>query len=179
MDTSTSSRRTGLVEVIAEQKRREVRALVSLGLLRSTPFPPLPLKIGDLLLRYDSEDLVRPVIPPLRCDLRSLPTATSQVQGKLQHAIRTDSGYVCPRPVLEALEALEAVPLPARYSARAVSGGLALAILVRDPTTSAKRQVRNALDAAGVPLAHLELVDDRRYLGSPLPRRCDMREPGR
>ena len=113
----------------------------------------------------------------LQCDLRSLPIATSLVEGKLGHAIRVDSGHICPRQILEALEALDAVPLPARYAARALDGGVALEILVRDAGASTERQLRGVFDDCGVPVRSLRLVEDSRHLQSPLPRRCDLHEP--
>jgi hypothetical protein len=109
--------------------------------------------------------------------LQWLPTATSHVEGKRSQAIRTDAGLVCPRQILEALEALDVVPLPARYAARAAEGRLAIEVLVRELTPSAERRVREALEQAGVPLRHLRLVQDIWRLRSPLSRRCDLREP--
>jgi hypothetical protein len=50
---------------------------------------------------------------PLACTLRTQP-ATSDLLGKRRLAVRHDAGWTFPRQVLEALEALEAVPLPAR-----------------------------------------------------------------
>ena len=164
----------GLVEVIGLDGRTQARP-GELGTLVLTPFPPF--RETTLLLRYDTEDLVRPVSGPLVCELQSLPTATSQVEGKRSQAIRTDAGLVCPRQILEALEALDVVPLPARYAAHAVEGRLAVELLVREATPPAERQVREALEHAGVPLRHLRLVEDIRRLRSSLSRRCDLREP--
>ena len=164
----------GLVEVIGVDSGANARA-GELGTLVLTPFPPF--RETTLLLRYDTEDLVRPVAAPLRCELHHLPTATSLVEGKVKDAIRTDAGYVCPRQILEALEALDVVPLPARYAARAVDGRLAIELLVRGATRSTERQVREALDQAGVPVRSLHLVENRLRLRSPLSRRSDLREP--
>jgi phenylacetate-coenzyme A ligase PaaK-like adenylate-forming protein len=164
----------GLVEVIGVESRAHARP-GELGTLVLTPFPSF--RETTLLLRYDTGDLVRPVSGPVVCELQSLPMATSHVEGKLAQAIRTDAGLACPRQILEALEALDVVPLPARYAARAVEGRLAIEVLVREATSSAERQVRGALENAGVPLRDLHLVEDIRRLRSPLSRRCDLREP--
>jgi phenylacetate-coenzyme A ligase PaaK-like adenylate-forming protein len=164
----------GLAEIIGVESRVHARP-GELGTLVLTPFPPF--RETTLLLRYDTDDLVRPVSGPLACELQSLPTATSHVEGKRAQAIRTDAGLVCPRQILEALEALDVVPLPARYVARPVQGRVAIEVLVREPTQSAERQVRDALEHAGVPLRDLHLVEDIRHLQSPLSRRCDLREP--
>jgi phenylacetate-coenzyme A ligase PaaK-like adenylate-forming protein len=164
----------GLVEVIGIESGAHAQP-GELGTLVLTPFPPF--RETTLLLRYDTEDLVRPVAAALRCELQSLPTATSHVEGKVKQAIRTDAGYVCPRQILEALEALDVVPLPARYAARAVDGGLAIELLVREATRSNEQRVREALDQAGVPIRSLRLVENRLRLQSPLSRRSDRREP--
>jgi phenylacetate-coenzyme A ligase PaaK-like adenylate-forming protein len=164
----------GLVEVIAMESGARAQA-GELGTLVLTPFPPF--RETTLLLRYDTEDLVRPVAGPLSCELQSLSTATSRVEGKRRQAIRTASGHVCPRQILEALEALDVVPLPAHYAARPIAGGLAIEILVREATTATERHVREALEEAGVPLRSLRLVENRLRLQAPLSRRSDLREP--
>jgi phenylacetate-CoA ligase len=164
----------GLVEVIAFESGKTARA-GELGTLVLTPFPPF--RETTLLLRYDSEDLVRPVTEPLTCDRQSLPVATSHIQGKLGQAIPSEDGLVCAREILEPLEDLDAVPLPARYAARALDGGVALDVVVRDATTSSDRRLRAGLEEAGVPVRRLRLVEDARRLQSPVARRCDLREP--
>src|SRR5205085_11111154 len=81
------------------------------GTLVATPFPPF--KETTLLLRYDTEDVARPLAGPFDCSLRHQP-ATTNLLGKLRLAARHDGGWTYPRDVLEALEADDAVPLPAR-----------------------------------------------------------------
>jgi phenylacetate-coenzyme A ligase PaaK-like adenylate-forming protein len=71
------------------------------GTLVLTPFPPF--RETTLLLRYDTEDLVRSVPGPLSCRLRQLP-ATGRVDGKLKLALQHEDGWVTPRQLLEALE---------------------------------------------------------------------------
>ena len=60
---------------------------------------------------------------PLACELRAQP-ATSPLLGKLRFAVRHEAGWTFARDVLEALEGVDEVPLPARYGFWAVPGGL-------------------------------------------------------
>ena len=92
----------------------------AVGVLVATPFAPF--RETTPLLRYDTGDLVRTLTAPPTCALRQQP-ATSDLLGKRRLSIRHESGWVTPRQVLEALEALEVVPLPARCGFWAVPGG--------------------------------------------------------
>jgi hypothetical protein len=138
-----------------------------------TPFPPF--RETTLLLRYDTEDVARPLAGPLACSLRTLP-ATTTLLGKRRLAVRHDGGWTYPRDVLEALEAVEAVPLPARCGFRAVPGGVAVEVVAREDTPAARRAIAARLAARGVPLRELHLVRQPRQLRRPLPLRCDLRE---
>ena len=140
----------------------------------ATPLPPY--RETTLLLRYDTEDVVRALdAVPLTCELRNLP-ATGDVLGKLRLSARHEHGWTFPRDVLEALEAVEAVPLPARCGFWSVPGGVALEAVVRGDSPDVGREIGDRLEARGVPLRELRLVDDGRALQRPLPLRCDLRE---
>jgi phenylacetate-CoA ligase len=90
--------------------------------------------------------------------------------------VRHEHGWIFPRNVLEALEANEEVPLPARCGFWAVPGGVAVEVVVPRPTPDARRAIELALEARGVPVRELHLLDDHRQLRQPLPLRCDLRE---
>jgi phenylacetate-coenzyme A ligase PaaK-like adenylate-forming protein len=143
------------------------------GTLVLTPFPPY--RQTTILLRYNTEDVVRPVAGPFTCSLRHLP-ATSDLLGKLRLSVRHEQGWTFPRQVLEALEAVEAVPLPARCGFWAVPGGVAVEVVVRQDTPEARRQIEESLLAWDVPLQQLYLWEDRSRLQRPLPLRGDLRE---
>jgi phenylacetate-CoA ligase len=143
------------------------------GTLVLTPFPPL--RETTILLRYDTQDVVRPLAGPLTCPLRQLP-ATTDIQGKLRLAVHHDAGWTFPRDVLEALEAVAAVPLPARCGFWAVPGGVAVEVVAERDTPDVRRAIERSLEERGVPLWELRLVEDRSRLRHPLPLRCDLRE---
>jgi hypothetical protein len=90
--------------------------------------------------------------------------------------VRHDAGWTFPRQVLEALEALEAVPLPARCGFQAVPGGVAVEARVHRDSPQVRQEVARSLEVRGVPLRALHLVEDPRELHHPLPLRCDLKE---
>jgi phenylacetate-coenzyme A ligase PaaK-like adenylate-forming protein len=143
------------------------------GSLVLTPFPPF--RETTLLLRYDTQDMVRPIAGPLTCSLRHLP-ATSNVLGKRRLSVRHSGGWTYPREVMEALESVEAVPLPARFGFWAVPGGVAVEVVVKRNTLSVRRQLEQSLAEWDVPLQELYLVEDRCQLRQPFPLRGDLRE---
>ncbi|MFN8515741.1 MAG: hypothetical protein U0841_24800 [Chloroflexia bacterium] len=147
------------------------------GAIVATPFPPF--RETTILLRYDTEDMVRTLGGELGCRLRHLP-ATSNLLGKRRLAVRHEDGWTFPRDVLEALEALEDVPLPARCGFWAVPGGVAVEVAVRPggETAAVRRAIWQTLEGRGVPVREVRLVDDPRDLCRPLPLRCDLREAG-
>jgi phenylacetate-coenzyme A ligase PaaK-like adenylate-forming protein len=161
-----------LVEVLDPHTGRVTEG-GSAGTLVITPLPPY--RETTLLLRYDTQDVVRAVAGQLTCELRHLP-ATGKLLGKLRLSVRHDEGWTYPYEVLEALETLDAVPLPARCGFWAVPHGVAVEVVVRLPTPGVRRQVEEALAAQGVPLQELYLVRDPHELRQPLPLRCDLRE---
>jgi phenylacetate-CoA ligase len=144
-----------------------------IGTLVATPFPPF--RHSMLLLRYDTEDLVRIPIGPLTCRLKTVP-ATGPVLGKRRLTVAHERGWTTPRDVLEALEAIEAVPLPARCGFRGVRGGVSVEFLVRESSDIVRGAIRSSLERHGIPLRDLRLVEDQRQLENPLPLRCDLRE---
>jgi phenylacetate-coenzyme A ligase PaaK-like adenylate-forming protein len=164
----------GLLEVL-DPETRAVAAPGAVGTLVGTPFAPF--RETTLVLRYDTEDLVRAVAGPLTCRLHQLP-ATSDMLGKRPLAVRHAWGWTTPRDVLEALEALEAVPLPARCGFRSAPGGVAVEVLVRQATPAVRAAVGDSLERHGVPLCELRLVEDAALLRRPLPLRGDLRELG-
>jgi phenylacetate-CoA ligase len=145
----------------------------ALGTIVATPFPPF--RETTVVLRYDTQDVVRPVADPLTCPLRQLP-ATTNILGKLRLAARHEGGWTFQRDVLEALEAIDAVPLPARCGFWAVPGGVAVEAVADRDGPDVRRAIEQALAARGVPVRELRLVEGPRQLRRPLPLRCDLRE---
>ena len=143
------------------------------AMLVITPLPPY--RTTTLVLRYQTEDLVRALAGPLTCTLHQLP-ATSNLLGKHRLSVRHETGWTCPRDVLEALEAIADVPLPARFGYWAVPNGVAVEVVVRADTAGVRRQVETALGNQGVPVQELRLVLDPGQLHRPFPLRCDLRE---
>ena len=162
----------GLIEVLNPETSGPAQPGEA-GTLVATPFAPY--REASVVLRYDTEDVVTPLAGPCACRLADWP-ATSDIQGKLRLSVPHDLGWTYPRDVLEALEAVEAVPLPARCGFWAISGGVAVEAVVRAATPLAREQIESALEAHGVPLRELRLLEDRRQLQHPLPLRCDLRE---
>jgi phenylacetate-coenzyme A ligase PaaK-like adenylate-forming protein len=143
------------------------------GNLIATPFAPF--RETTILLRYDTGDVVRRLVEPPCCELRHRP-AVSNLLGKRCFSVRHDHGWLYPRDVLESLEALEAVPLPARCGFWAVQRGVAVEVLVRNESANTRRLVWQSLEQRGVPVRELLLVEDSRALRQPLPRRSDLRD---
>jgi len=144
------------------------------GTLVATPLPPY--REATILLRYDTQDVVRRLEGPLTCDLRNL-QATSSLLGKLGFASRHDGGWTFARDVLEALEGADEVPLPARYGFWALPGGIAVEVVARRSTEPrVRRAIETRLEERGVPVRELSLVEHRGELQRPLPLRCDLKE---
>jgi hypothetical protein len=96
--------------------------------------------------------------------------------GRRSLAIRHAAGWVFPRDVLEALEAIDDVPLPARCGMWPVRGGVEVEVLVRSDAAPAHSRIAEALEARGVPLRRLYLRTARVQLRGPLPLRCDLQD---
>lgn len=162
----------GIAEVLDPENHQPV-APGEPGVLVGTVLPPY--RETTILLRYNTEDVVRAVGGPFTCSLRNLP-ATSHVLGKLRLSARHDHGWTFMRDVQEALEAVQAVPLPARYGFCAVPGGVAVEVRVRSATAHTRRALEAQLAERGVPVRELRLVEDPAELHRPIPLRCDLQE---
>jgi phenylacetate-CoA ligase len=163
---------TGIAEVLDPESHQPV-APGEPGVLVGTVLPPY--RDTTILLRYNTEDMVRALSGPFTCNLRNLP-ATSHLLGKLRLSARHDHGRTFTRDVLEAVEAVQAVPLPARYGFWAVPGGVAVEVRVRSATAETRRALEAQLAERGVPLQELRLVEDPAELHRPVPLRCDLQE---
>jgi phenylacetate-CoA ligase len=169
----------GLIEVYNHDKQAVAKS-GECGTIVTTPFAPF--RETTLVLRYDTQDVVRALGAggPLTCRLKNLP-AVSNVQGKLKLSVKHESGWTFPRDIMEALEAqdlADEVPLPARFGFWAVPGGVAVDAIIREGADlrSASRKIEKALEARGVPLRKLNLLVDKSQLRNPFPLRGDLRE---
>lgn len=164
----------GLVEVI-DPETGDACQPGAAGTLVVTPFAPF--RETTLLLRYDTQDVVRAVGDNLDCEHRHLP-ATGMLLGKLALAIHHEHGWTYPADVLSALEAVDDVPLPARFGYWAEEDGVALDVVVRSVADETERRVEASLAEHGVPVTALRLVTESGKLRHPFPLRCDLRELG-
>jgi phenylacetate-CoA ligase len=163
----------GLVEVLDLDTARRPVSPGEAGVVVATPLPPF--RETTMLLRYNTEDVVRPIGGPLDCSMRRVP-ATTNLLGKARLSVRHENGWTFVRDVLEALEADDTVPLPARYGFWAVERGVAVEVVARSTGATARAAVGLELEARGVPLRELHLVTDPSELRHPLPLRCDLKE---
>jgi len=162
----------GLVEVVSLDGRREAEPGEP-GTLVVTPFAPY--RTTTVVLRYDTADVVRVPAEPPTCELSTIP-ATSHVVGKLARSIPHSGGWTFQRDVAEALEALEEVPLPARFGMRADrADGVAVEVVAREDDARTRRRVAAALERS-VPLRGLRVVTDPASLEDPVLLRTDLRE---
>ena len=127
------------------------------------------------MLRYDTEDLVETIAGPLTCNLKHWP-ATTDLLGKLRLSVRGPQGWIHPRQIREALEAVEDVPLPARCGFWPVAGGVEVEVLVRETDPILRHKIWQRLEEQSVPVRELHLVQDAGQLQHALPLRCDLRE---
>jgi len=162
----------GLLEVLSIETGEPARP-GEMGTMVATPFPPF--RDAAVVLRYDTQDVVLAVGDQLSCALSHVP-AVSDVAGKLRLCAQHDHGWTTPRDVMEALEAVEAVPLPARFGFWAEPGGVAVEVVARGDPAVARRQIGDSLEAYGVPLRRLAVWPDRGHLERPYPLRGDLRE---
>jgi phenylacetate-CoA ligase len=169
---------SALLEVLALDTKVDTKAQEAspgeAGTIVATSLPPY--RDTTILLRYDTQDVARPLAPKtLRCELRDQP-ATSPLLGKLRLAACHEDGYTFPRDVLEALEEDDNVPLPARYGFWAVPEGVGVEVVARGAGPSIRRAIGARLEERGVPVRELRLVECRSELRHPVPLRCDLRE---
>jgi phenylacetate-coenzyme A ligase PaaK-like adenylate-forming protein len=162
----------GLLEVYNPQTGTAARPGET-GIVVATPFAPY--RDATVVLRYDTQDVVRVLPDSPTCSLRNLP-ATSNLLGKLKLSVPYDGGWVYVRDVAEALEAVDEVPLPARYSFWAMPGGVGVEVVTRSQGAAVRGKVEAGLLESGVPLRELHLLDDRSQLRNPVPLRGDLRE---
>jgi phenylacetate-coenzyme A ligase PaaK-like adenylate-forming protein len=157
----------GLIEVIDPDTHGPVGS-DGIGTLIVTPLPPF--RDTTLLLRYETQDLVRIIAEPLTCEQRWLP-AVSRVLGKRSLSIRHADGWTFPRDVLEALEAIEDIPLPARCGIWQRDNGVGVEVVARSDSAVTHRRVSDALEARALPVRELHVVTDRAELQHALPLR--------
>ncbi len=162
----------GLVEIV-DPDTGEPTPAGDVGAIVATPFPPF--RETTLLLRYNTEDMVQRLAQPPACSLRAAP-ATGPLLGKRRLAVRHDQGWTYPRPVLEALESLPEVPLPARCGFWPGPGGVAVEVVVKTKTAAVRRKVAAALEDAGRAL--VRALPCRTGAG-PLPSSPAARRPAR
>lgn len=143
------------------------------GTVVATPSPPY--RETTLLLRYNTEDVVRPLAGPLTCSMAAFP-ATSRLLGKQRLSVQHEAGWTLVRDVAEALEAVDAVPLPARYGFWPLPGGVGVEVVTRSDGPAVRRALHESLEAHGVPVRSLRLCGSRDELTRPLPLRCDLTE---
>ena len=143
------------------------------GTLVATPFPPF--RDTTILLRYDTQDVVRVLPQPPACEMSHL-TATSNILGKLRFCVRHETGWAYQRDVLEAVEGVDEVPMPGRCGFWEVPGGVAVEAVAPEDSPRVRRELGDRLEERGVPLRDLRLVASRSELQHPLPVRCDLKE---
>lgn len=158
----------GLTEVINPETGAPAQP-GEVGTIVITPFSSY--RDTTLLLRYDTEDMVR--------ILKEQPGygITSHILGKLNFSVKKEHGWIFPRDVQETLEAIEEVPLPARYGFWDVPGGVAVEVLIRKNLSSVRGKVEQSLIERGIPVCELYLVETSDQLQHPIPLRCDLSEP--
>jgi acyl-CoA synthetase (AMP-forming)/AMP-acid ligase II len=138
--------------------------------------PLMPYRDTTIVLRYDTQDMVRMLGETPTCGARHLP-ATSPLLGRRRLSVRHDDGsWTFPRDVLEALEALEEWPLPARFGFWKVAGGVAVEVVAPSDSTRVRHEVEESLEARGIPLKELYLRENRSQLQQPYLLRGDLKE---
>jgi len=162
----------GLLEVL-DPETPQPAGPGRIGTIVATPFPPY--RESSVVLRYDTEDLVRTVDGSPTCSMRHMP-ATGNILGKRRLSVAHAGGWTTPRDVFEALENIEALPLPARCGFRAEGDGVAIEVVAPGAGANLRREIGDALESRGVPLRALRLVETRGELAHPFPLRGDLRE---
>jgi phenylacetate-coenzyme A ligase PaaK-like adenylate-forming protein len=162
----------GLMEVINPETGQTAKP-GEFGTIVVTPFPPY--RETTILVRYNTEDLVYPLAGPMTCEKQALP-ATTNLLGKLRLSVRHERGWIFPRQILEALEAIEEVPLPARCGFWPTQDGVAVEVVTRADNARVRAKIERSLGDQGVPVRELYLVSDPAQLQSPYPLRCDLKE---
>lgn len=145
------------------------------GALVATPFPPY--RETTLVLRFNTEDMVQALPTKPTCRLRHMP-ATGPLLGKQRYAVQHEQGWTAQRQIAEALEAIEEVPLPARYGfwASGDGQGVEVEVLVPHVTSELRRKIETSLEQWEVPLRALHLRTQKHDLRQPCLLRGDLRE---
>jgi phenylacetate-coenzyme A ligase PaaK-like adenylate-forming protein len=104
-----------------------------IGTLVLTPF--MRFRQSIVLLRYDTQDLVETLAANCTCSLQKLPAA-GKLLGKRRFALQHEHGLTTPRHVLEAIEAVDDVPLPVRCGIYLCDGSFTIEVAVPQTTSS-------------------------------------------
>jgi phenylacetate-coenzyme A ligase PaaK-like adenylate-forming protein len=163
---------SGLMEVV-DVESGAATAPGEIGTLVLTPF--MPFRESMVILRYDTQDLVETLAGSCTCSLQKLPAA-GRLLGKRRFALWHDQGLTTPRHVLEAIEAVDAVPLPARCCFYLRDGMLTIEVAVPQASSLLRAQIEQSLQTHGVAYRVLEVVTDPAHLTHPLPLRGDLTE---
>ncbi len=162
----------GLLEVASLETGRPA-TMEEPGVIVATPLPPF--RETTILLRYDTEDIVRRLEGPLQCEMAGTP-ATTNLLGKRRFSVRHDYGWTFPRDVVEAIEAVDAMPLPARWGMWRVRQGVAVEVVGPEDDGRARRCLTDEFERRGVPVRELTIVGNPSELRRPVPLRGDLRE---
>src|SRR5207244_10512241 len=85
---------------------------------------------------------------------------TTLFRSKLARSIPHSGGWTFHRDVAEALEALEEVPLPARFGMRAAGDdGVAVEVVAREDDTRTRRRIATALERSEEHTSELQSPD--------------------
>jgi AMP-binding enzyme len=158
---------SGLVEVLALDDERPAKP-GELGRLIVTPFPPF--RQTTPLLRYDTEDIVRTLDQPPSCQFAHMP-AVSAPLGKRRLAIRHAHGTTWPRELIEAVESVPGMPLPARFSARPNRHGIAIDVVWPAAGAREHGETERTLAQHHLPISELRLTATPGELRNPYPLR--------
>lgn len=135
-----------------------------------------PIRETTLVIRYDTQDMVRRIGSPLECESAST-AASSPIMGKRKHSVHhPDGSWTFPRQVMEALDCLEVVPLPARFGFWGMEGGVAVDVVALDKGKETQRAIESSLQAQGIALKELTLLTDQEEVRNPFPLRGDLIE---
>lgn len=133
-----------------------------------------PARETTLLLRYDTEDLFEVHEQPDACSWGS--SAIGAMMGKRSLSLRHPDGHwTFPRQVLEGLEDVDDVPLPARCGFWARDDAVVVEVVAPGAGAAARARIAESLERQGLRLAALHLRDTPDALEQPYPRRCDGR----
>ena len=133
-----------------------------------------PSRETTLLLRYDTEDLFEVHAQADDCSFGS--SAIGAMMGKRALSLRHPDGHwTFPRQVLEGLEDVDEVPLPARCGFWADGDAVVVEAVAPGAGAQARSRIADSLERQGLRLSALHLRDGADALERPYPRRCDGR----